>query len=67
MIGSANLPNSKSGWVTGKNGFSGLSKPDQVKATASHQAWQESNPRDHTFGVEDYVSYAQERNQFVNR
>jgi len=55
------------GWVSKNSGFSGLSANDQASATESHAKWQSENPSKNTFNVEDYVSYAQERNQFVNK
>ncbi|WP_091825791.1 P-type conjugative transfer protein TrbL [Marinobacterium iners] len=63
------------GWVNQTGGFDALSSEDQDKARQSHAEWQERDPEKHTFDVEDYVSYAQERQQerneevsgFVNR
>lgn len=63
------------GWVNQSGGFDALSSEDQDKARQSHAEWQERDPEKHTFDVEDYVSYAQERQQkrneevtsFVNR
>ncbi|KTT31336.1 conjugal transfer protein TrbL [Pseudomonas oryzihabitans] len=53
---------SDSGWNNQTGGFSELSEADQDKARESHAAWQEKSPGN-TFGVEDYVSYVQERQQ----
>ncbi|EGR1558525.1 conjugal transfer protein TrbL [Vibrio parahaemolyticus] len=51
--------------------FDGLSSEDQEEARQAHSEWQERNPEKHTFDVEGYVSYAQERNEevasFVNK
>ncbi|CTW66003.1 conjugal transfer protein TrbL [Escherichia coli] len=44
-------------------GFDGLSSEDQEEARKAHAEWQERDPEKHTFDVEDYVSYAQERQQ----
>ncbi|MDG2778173.1 conjugal transfer protein TrbL [Vibrio parahaemolyticus] len=53
------------------NGFDDLSSDDQEEARQAHAEWQERDPEKHTFDVEDYVSYAQERNEevasFVNK
>jgi len=51
------------GWVAQTGGFDNLSPDDQAKASAAHAEWQESNPERNTFGVNDYVSYVQERHQ----
>ena len=47
-------------------GFDGLSSEDQEEACQAHAEWQERDPEKHTFDVEDYVSYAQERQQERN-
>ncbi|MGO2319122.1 MAG: conjugal transfer protein TrbL [Vibrio toranzoniae] len=47
-------------------GFDGLSSEDQEEARQAHAEWQESDPEKHTFDVEDYVSYVQERQQERN-
>lgn len=47
-------------------GFDGLSREDQEEARQAHTEWQERAPEKHTFDVEDYVSYAQERQQDRN-
>ncbi|MDD8275824.1 conjugal transfer protein TrbL [Escherichia coli] len=47
-------------------GFDGLSSEDQEEARHAHAEWQERDPEKHTFDVEDYVSYAQERQQERN-
>ncbi|EOX3405929.1 conjugal transfer protein TrbL [Vibrio cholerae] len=47
-------------------GFDGLSSEDQEEARQAHEEWQERDPEKHTFDVEDYVSYAQERQQERN-
>ncbi|EHM8621305.1 conjugal transfer protein TrbL [Escherichia coli] len=44
-------------------GFDGLSSEDQEEARKAHAEWQERDPEKHIFDVEDYVSYAQERQQ----
>ncbi|MCE9786486.1 conjugal transfer protein TrbL [Shewanella chilikensis] len=44
-------------------GFDDLSSEDQEEARKAHAEWQERDPEKHTFDVEDYVSYAQERQQ----
>ncbi|HIF5682067.1 TPA: conjugal transfer protein TrbL [Vibrio parahaemolyticus] len=56
-------------------GFDSLSSEEQEKARQSHAEWLERDPEKNTSDVEDYVSYAQERQQerneevasFVNR
>lgn len=53
------------GWMNQTGGFSALSESDQAKATGSHAEWQ-SKSEGNTFGVEEYVSYAQERQQERN-
>ncbi|WP_216651821.1 hypothetical protein [Pseudoalteromonas sp. THAF3] len=47
-------------------GFDGLSNEDQEEARQAHVEWQERDPEKHTFDVEGYVSYAQERQQERN-
>ncbi|HHG3580723.1 TPA: conjugal transfer protein TrbL [Vibrio parahaemolyticus] len=58
-------------WMNQIGGFDGLSSEDQEEVRQAHAEWQERNPEKHTFDVEDYVSYAQERNEevasFVNK
>lgn len=53
-------------WINQTGGFSALSEADQAKASESHASWQSENPEERTFGVEDYVSYVQERQQERN-
>ncbi|EPZ2381328.1 conjugal transfer protein TrbL [Vibrio parahaemolyticus] len=48
------------------SGFDDLSSDDQEEARQAHAEWQERDPEKHTFDVEDYVSYAQERRQERN-
>ncbi|EGR0728313.1 conjugal transfer protein TrbL [Vibrio cholerae] len=43
-----------------------MSSEDQEEARQAHAEWQERDPEKHTFDVEDYVSYAQERQQERN-
>ncbi|UPU47218.1 conjugal transfer protein TrbL [Xanthomonas translucens] len=43
-------------------GFASLSESDQEQARESHAQWQ-ARSTSNTFGVEDYVSYVQERQQ----
>ncbi|TOH41680.1 conjugal transfer protein TrbL [Vibrio parahaemolyticus] len=66
-----NLGGVGTSWMNQIGGFDGLSSEDQEEARQAHAEWQERNPEKHTFGVEDYVSYAQERNEevasFVNK
>lgn len=54
------------GWMNQTGGFDGLSSEDQEEARQAHAEWQERDPEKHTFDVEDYVSYAQERQQERN-
>ncbi|WP_337914724.1 conjugal transfer protein TrbL [Vibrio cholerae] len=54
------------GWMNQIGGFDGLSSEDQEEARQAHAEWQERDPEKHTFDVEDYVSYAQERQQERN-
>ncbi|WP_217645552.1 hypothetical protein [Oceanisphaera psychrotolerans] len=54
------------GWMNQTGGFDGLSSEDQEEARQAHADWQERDPEKHTFDVEDYVSYAQERQQERN-
>ncbi|TNY70822.1 conjugal transfer protein TrbL [Vibrio parahaemolyticus] len=54
------------GWMNQTDGFDGLSSEDQEEARKAHAEWQERDPEKHTFDVEDYVSYAQERQQERN-
>ena len=54
------------GWINQTDGFDGLSREDQEEARQAHAEWQERDPEKHTFDVEDYVSYAQERQQERN-
>lgn len=55
-----------SDWIDQTAGFSALSEADQAKASESHASWQAENPEERTFGIEDYVSYVQERQQERN-
>jgi len=58
------------GWINQSGGFSALPKAAKAQAIKSHTEWQ-AKSKDNTLGVEDYVSYAQERNaeiaDFVNK
>lgn len=54
------------GWMNQTGGFDGLSGEDQEEARQAHAEWQDLDPEKHTFDVEDYVSYAQERQQERN-
>ena len=58
------------GWINQTGGFGELSETDQMQAIESHAEWQAKN-EGNAFDVEDYVSYAQERNaevaSFVNK
>lgn len=71
-----NLGGVGTGWMNQTSGFDDLSSDDlssddQEEARQVHAEWQERDPEKHTFDVEDYVSYAQERNEevasFVNK
>lgn len=53
------------GWMHQTGGFSNLSEADQAQAMESHAEWQ-AKSQGNTFGVEDYVSYAQDRQQERN-
>ncbi len=53
-------------WMNQTSGFDDLSSEDQEEARQAHTEWQERDPENHTFDVEDYVSYAQERQQERN-
>ena len=53
------------GWINQTGGFSELSEADQAQAMESHAEWQ-AKSEGNTFGVEDYVSYVQERQQERN-
>ncbi len=72
---SDSLSGENGGWKNQTGGFDSLSSEDQEKARQSHAEWQERDPEKYTSDVEDYVSYAQERQQerneevasFVNR
>ncbi|EGR1951636.1 conjugal transfer protein TrbL [Vibrio parahaemolyticus] len=61
-----NLGGVGTGWMNQTNGFDDLSSEDLEEARQAHAEWQERNPEKHTFGVEDYVSYAQEQQQERN-
>lgn len=54
------------GWMNQTGGFDDLSSEDQEEARQAHAEWQERDPEKHAFDVEDYVSYAQERQQERN-
>ncbi|OXY82721.1 conjugal transfer protein TrbL [Oceanimonas doudoroffii] len=54
------------GWMNQTDGFDGLSSEGQEEARQAHAEWQERDPEKHTFDVEDYVSFAQERQQERN-
>lgn len=56
---------SSGGWINQTGGFSELSEADQAQAMESHAQWQAKSDGN-TFGVEDYVLYAQERQQERN-
>lgn len=60
-----NSDKSSGGWMNQTGGFSELSEADQAQATESHAEWQ-AKSEGNTFGVEDYVSYVQERQQERN-
>ncbi len=60
------LSGSSSGWINQQGGFDALSKEDKKTAGQSHAEWQERDPENHTFDVEDYVAYVQERQQERN-
>ncbi|EGR0198345.1 conjugal transfer protein TrbL [Vibrio alginolyticus] len=66
-----NLGGVVTGWMNQTSGFDDLSSDDQEEARQAHAEWQERDPEKHTFDVEDYVSYAQERSEevasFVNK
>jgi len=53
-------------WINQTGGFSALSEADQATASESHASWKSENPEERTFGVEEYVSYVQERQQERN-
>ena len=54
------------GWMNQTGGFDSLSNEDQEEGRQAHAEWQERDPKKHTFDVEDYVLYAQERQQERN-
>jgi type IV secretion system protein TrbL len=54
------------GWINETGGYNALSPEDQAKASESHAEWQDSNPDRNTYGVEDYVSYVQDKQQERN-
>lgn len=54
------------GWINQSGGFNELSESDQEEARQAHADWQERDPEKHTFDVEDYVDYAQERQRERN-
>ncbi len=66
MFDNDSLSGGNSGWMNQTGGFDGLSSEDQEEARHAHAEWQERAPEKHTFDVEDYVSYAQERQQERN-
>lgn len=53
-------------WMNQTGGFDDLSSEDQEEVRQAHAEWQERDPEKHTFDVEDYVSFAQERQQERN-
>jgi type IV secretion system protein VirB6/type IV secretion system protein TrbL len=61
-----NLGGGSTGWMNQTGGFDGLSSEDQEEARQAHAELQERDLEKHTFDVEDYVSYAQERQQERN-
>jgi type IV secretion system protein VirB6/type IV secretion system protein TrbL len=63
--GAGTSDKSSGGWINQTGGFSELSEADQAQAIESHAEWQ-AKSEGNTFGVEDYVSYAQERQQERN-
>ena len=73
-LGGAGATGGGDGRINQTGGFGNLSEADQAKAAESHAEWQ-AKSEGNTFDVEDYVSYAQERQQernseidaFVNR
>lgn len=73
-LGGAGVTGSGDGWINQTGGFGKLSEAEQAKATEDHAEWQ-AKSEGNTFGVEDYVSYVQERQHarnseidaFVNR
>ncbi|MFI8622557.1 type IV secretion system protein [Marinomonas sp. NPDC078689] len=54
------------GWINQSGGFNELSESDQEEAHQAHADWQERDPEKHTFDVEDYVDYAQEKQRERN-
>ncbi|REG79370.1 hypothetical protein [Marinomonas pollencensis] len=54
------------GWINQSGGFSELSESDQEEARQAHADRQERDPEKHTFDVEDYVDYAQEKQRERN-
>ncbi len=66
MFDSDSLSGGNGGWMNQTGGFDGLSSEDQEEARQAHAEWQDRDPEKHTFDVEDYVSYAQERQQERN-
>jgi len=50
------------GWINQTGGFNELSEADQKKAEKSHTEWK-ARSEGNTFGLDDYVSYVQERQQ----
>ena len=55
--------NAPAPWYAQSGGFESLSLNDQGRAAEAHAEWQEADPDRHTFGVEDYVSYTQDKHQ----
>ena len=56
----------QAGWINQSGGFNELSESDQEEARQAHADWQERDPEKHTFDVEDYVDYAQEKQRERN-
>lgn len=50
-------------WMSESGGFDALSQEDQEVAREMHSDWKQRDPERNTFGIDDYVSYVQERHQ----
>lgn len=54
------------GRINQSGGFNELFEPDQEEARQAHADWQERDPEKHTFDVEGYIDYAQEKQRERN-
>lgn len=63
IIGDNKFDDENGPWIQQVGGFNALSDNNKEKAREAYEVWVNENPHKHTFGLEEYVSYVQERHQ----